>query len=90
MLALEHLHANALLVVLLGGALAIVSLRVAVYLLHRSLVAADREIMSSLLRARAEPPRASTASDDTGARTPQSSQLGPTYQDREREPDSKT
>jgi hypothetical protein len=46
MLALEHLHANALLVVLLGGALAIVSLRVAVYLLHRSLVATDRKVMS--------------------------------------------
>lgn len=55
MLALEHLHANALLVVLLGGALAIVSLRAAVYLLHRSLVATDRKIISSLPRSEAQP-----------------------------------
>jgi len=47
MLALEHLHANALLVVLLGGALAIVSLRAAVYLCHRALVAIDRKVIAS-------------------------------------------
>ena len=48
MLALEHLHANALLVVLLGGALAIVSLRAAVYVCHRILVATDRKIIAQL------------------------------------------
>jgi hypothetical protein len=47
MLALEHLHANALLVVLAGGALAIVSLRAAVYLCHRALIAIDRKVIAS-------------------------------------------
>jgi H+/gluconate symporter-like permease len=78
MLALEHLHANALLVVLLGGALAIVSLRAAVYLLHRSLVATDRKIISSLARSEARQP----------AR--QSSELPQTYQDTPSAHDSKS
>jgi predicted Holliday junction resolvase-like endonuclease len=84
MLALEHLHANALLVVLLGGALAIVSLRAAVYLLHRSLVATDRKIMSSL-RVRED---ARTQSPQERQR--QSNRLNETYQDTPSRPDSKT
>lgn len=82
MLALEHLHANALLVVLLGGALTIVSLRAAVYLLHRSLVATDRKIMSSLARERAPVDLA----DDTR----QSNQLSQPYQDTPSQHDSKS
>jgi len=99
MLALEHLHANALLVVLLGGALAIVSLRAAVYLLHRSLVAADRKVMSLVSRepvdrrSHAEASGASAARPHTSAHfTPdaQEHQLTETYQDTEQRPDSKT
>ena len=51
MLALEHLHANGLLVVLTGAVLAMSSLRAVVYLCHRALVARDREILASLGRA---------------------------------------
>ena len=50
MLALEHLHANALLVVLIGAALAIVTLRAAVYLCQRARVARDRELIALLSR----------------------------------------
>ena len=51
MLAVEHLHANALLVVLLSAALAIVSLRAAAYFCQRALVARDRNIIATLRRA---------------------------------------
>jgi len=53
MLALEHLQANALLVVLIGAALAILTLRAAVYLCKRAVVARDRATITSLPRARA-------------------------------------
>ena len=51
MLAVEHLHANALLVVLLSAALAIVSLRAAAYFSERALVARDRNIIATVRRA---------------------------------------
>jgi hypothetical protein len=50
MLAVEQLHANALLVVLISAALAIVSLRAAVYFCQRALLARDRQIIARLLR----------------------------------------
>jgi predicted Holliday junction resolvase-like endonuclease len=50
MLAVEQLHANALLVVLLSAALAIVSLRAAAYFCQRALVARDRDIIATLRR----------------------------------------
>lgn len=94
MLALEHLHANALLVVLLGGALAIVSLRAGVYLLHRSLVAADRKIMSRVssrpvpridLRSHDQASDAAAARQHTSA---QPGELTETYQDTEQRPNT--
>ena len=48
MLALEQLHANALLVVLISAALAIVSLRAAVYFCQRALLVRDRKIIATL------------------------------------------
>jgi type IV secretory pathway VirB3-like protein len=55
MLAFEHLHANALLVVLIVTALAIVLLRVVVHLSQRALAARDRAIIAEVERA---PPKA--------------------------------
>lgn len=52
MLAVEQLHANALLVVLFGATLAIVSLRAAAYFCQRALVARDRHIIATVQRAR--------------------------------------
>jgi len=52
MLDLEHLHADALLVVLIGAAAAIVALRAAVYVCQRALVRRDREIIAALDRTR--------------------------------------
>jgi hypothetical protein len=57
MLALEHLHADALLVVLIGAALAIVTLRAAVHLCHRALVARDRAIIATITSKRAHDER---------------------------------
>jgi hypothetical protein len=48
MLALEHLHATALLYVLVGAALALLTLRAAVYLSRRALVARDRAIIAAV------------------------------------------
>lgn len=48
MLALEQLHANALLVVLFSAALAIVSLRAAAYFCQRALVARDQNLIATL------------------------------------------
>jgi hypothetical protein len=50
MLVAEQLHTNALLVVLLSAALAIASLRAAVYFCQRALVVRDREILARLRR----------------------------------------
>ncbi|HVZ33971.1 MAG TPA: hypothetical protein VG963_16200 [Polyangiaceae bacterium] len=52
MLALEHWHANALLVVLIGAALAMIALRAGVYLCQRARVARDRELLAALRRGR--------------------------------------
>ena len=51
MVALEHLHADALLWVLTGAALAMFSLRATVYFCHRALVARDRSFIASSGRA---------------------------------------
>ena len=61
MLALEHLHANALFVVLLVAALALFTLRAAVYLCQRALVARDRATLHALVDSA---PSASRTHDD--------------------------
>lgn len=55
MLALEHLQANALLVVLIGAALALVTLRAVVHLCQRAVVARDRATIASLTRQHDDP-----------------------------------
>jgi hypothetical protein len=55
MLVAGQMQTNALLVVLLSAALAIASLRVAVYFCQRALVARDREILARLRRAAPQP-----------------------------------
>lgn len=57
MLALGHLHANALLVVLAFAALAIALLRAAVHFSQRALVARDRAIIDSIERTFHDPNR---------------------------------
>jgi hypothetical protein len=47
MIALEHMQTNALLVVLFGAFLALVTLRVAVHLSHRARTLRDRAIVES-------------------------------------------
>jgi hypothetical protein len=53
MLALEHLQASALLVVLIGAALAMLTLRAAVYLCKRAVIARDRATITALSRVHA-------------------------------------
>jgi hypothetical protein len=47
MLAAEHLHTNALLVVLLSTALAVAALRAAAYFLQRARAARDRSLLTA-------------------------------------------
>lgn len=49
MLAAEHLHTDALIVVLLTTALAVVSLRALAYFLQRAREAQDRSLLATLI-----------------------------------------